>query len=223
MNVLVVDDDEETADFVARALVRDGFKATVASDRARAEVELSAARFDVVVLDVMLPDGSGLELCRAMRAASTTIPVLFLSARGTVGSRVEGFSAGGDDYLPKPFAVRELVARVRALARRGPLSRPQRTNLGGVIIDLLARRAERDGEELPLTAREWAVLELLLARAGQVVPFDDLLEALWGESTARARASLEVIMTRLRRKLNGGAPNRVIRNVRGVGYRLDLP
>lgn len=223
MNVLVVEDDEETSDFVARALAREGITATIAADRARAEVELSGGRFDVVVLDVMLPDGSGLELCRSMRAAASTIPVLFLSARGTVGSRVEGLSAGGDDYLPKPFAVRELVARVRALGRRGPLSRPARTNLGGVSIDLLARRAERDGEELPLTAREWAVLELLLARAGQVIPFDELLEALWGESTARARASLEVIMTRLRKKLNGGAANRVIRNVRAVGYRLDLP
>ncbi|HSO33828.1 MAG TPA: response regulator transcription factor, partial [Labilithrix sp.] len=198
------------------------FTATVAAGRARAEVELSAGRFDVVVLDVMLPDGSGLDLCRAMRAADSTIPVLFLSARGAVGSRVEGLSAGGDDYLPKPFAVRELVARVRALGRRGPLSRPERTSLGEVSIDLTARRAERDGRELPLTAREWAVLELLLARAGQVITFDAMLEAIWGDSTPRARASLEVIMTRLRKKLDGDAANRVIRNVRGVGYRLDL-
>lgn len=223
MNVLVVEDDEETADFVARALARDGLKVTLASDRAHAEAELTAGRFDVVVLDVMLPDGNGIDLCRAMRAGSSTAPVLFLSARGTVGARVEGLSAGGDDYLPKPFAVRELVARVRALGRRGPLSRPERTNVGGVSIDLLARRAERDGEELPLTAREWSVLELLLARAGQVVLFEEMLDALWGESTARARASLEVIMTRLRKKLNGGATNRVIRNVRGLGYRLDRP
>jgi two-component system OmpR family response regulator len=222
MNVLVVDDDEETADFVARALDREGFVTTIASDRARAEAEMTARRFDVVVLDVMLPDGSGVDLCRSMRASSSTTPVLFLSARGTVGARVEGLSAGGDDYLPKPFAVKELVARVRALGRRGPLSRPERTVVGGVTIDLLARRAERAGEELPLTAREWAILELLLARAGHVVPFDELLEALWGESTTRARASLEVIMTRLRKKLHDGTANRVIRNVRGVGYRLDL-
>jgi DNA-binding response OmpR family regulator len=223
MNVLVVDDDEETADFVARALIREGFQTTVASDRARAELELARGRFDVVVLDVMLSDESGLDLCRSMRAASLAIPVLFLSARGTVGARVEGLSAGGDDYLPKPFAVRELVARVRALGRRGPLSRPERTNLGGITVDLLARRAERSGEELPLTAREWAVLELLLARAGHVVAFDELLEALWGESTTRARASLEVIMTRLRKKLDDGSAHRLIRNVRAVGYRLDLP
>lgn len=223
MNVLVVEDDEETGDFVARALAREGLKVTVASDRAHAEAELAAGRFDVVVLDVMLPDGSGVDLCRAMRAGSSAVPVLFLSARGTVGARVEGLSAGGDDYLPKPFAVRELVARVRALGRRGPLSRPERTHIGGVSIDLLARRAERNGEELPLTAREWSVLELLLARAGQVVLFEEMLDALWGESTARARASLEVIITRLRKKLNGGAANRVIRNVRALGYRLDLP
>jgi len=221
MKVLVVEDDDETSDFVARALAREGIVATVAPDRARAETELGAKRFDVVVLDVMLPDGSGIDLCRAMRAASSTTPVLFLSARGAVGSRVEGLSAGGDDYLPKPFAVRELVARVRALGRRGPLSRPAQTNLGGVTIDLLARRAERDGAELPLTAREWAVLELLLARAGQVVPFDELLDALWGGATARARASLEVIMTRLRKKLSGGAQASVIQNVRTIGYRLD--
>lgn len=223
MNVLVVEDDEETSDFVARALSREGMTTAIAGDLAQAKAELSGRPFDVVVLDVMLPDGSGLELCRALRASGSALPVLFLSARGTVGSKVEGLSAGGDDYLPKPFAVRELVARVRALGRRGPLFRPTVTKLDGLTIDLLARRAERDGEEIPLTGREWAILELLLARAGHVVPFDDLLEALWGEVTARARASMEVIMTRLRKKLNGGSATRIIRNVRAVGYRLDVP
>lgn len=221
MNVLVVEDDEETAEFVSRALVREGIAVTHAPDRARAELELADGRFDVVVLDVMLPDGTGLDLCRSMRAASSAIPVLFLSARGTVGSRVEGLSAGADDYLPKPFAVRELVARIRALGRRGPLVRPLRRRLGQIEVDLLARRAERDGVELPLTAREWAVLELLLARAGQVVSFDELLETLWGGPSVRARASLEVIMTRLRKKLSGGPKERVIENVRAIGYRID--
>lgn len=222
MNVLVVEDDEETSEFVSRALAREGMAVTIAPDLARAGAELANARFDVVVLDVMLPDGSGIALCRDMRAASSMIPVLFLSARGTVGSRVEGLSAGGDDYLPKPFAVRELVARVRALGRRGPLVRPLRRRVGTIEIDLLGRRAERDGVELPLTAREWAVLELLIAREGQVVSFDELLETLWGTPSARARASLEVIMTRLRKKLSASPKQRVIQNVRAIGYRIDL-
>lgn len=223
MKVLVVEDDDETSDFVARALVREGFEATVARDRKSAEHELSLGRFDVIVLDVMLPDGSGLEFCRKLRALPSSIPLLFLSARGTVGARVEGLSAGGDDYLPKPFAVSELVARIRALGRRGPLTREKFAVLGDTVIDLQARRAERAGNEIPITGREWAVLELLLARAGTVVAFDELLEAIWGTASVQARASLEVIMTRLRRKLDDGSLSPLIRNVRGVGYRLDLP
>ena len=223
MRVLVVEDDEETAAFVARALAREGLSATVAQDRNHAEREMSHSHFDVIVLDVMLPDGSGLEFCRTLRASPSSIPLLFLSARGTVGARVEGLSAGGDDYLAKPFAVSELIARVRALGRRGPLTRGKLALLGGLVIDLQARRAERERREVPLTAREWAVLELLLARVGIVVTFDELLESIWGVASVRARASLEVIMARLRRKLNGGTDNAVIRNVRAVGYRLDLP
>lgn len=221
MNVLVVEDDAETSAFVSRALTRERMRVTTAADCAQAEGAMVAADFDVLVLDVMLPDGSGLDLCRRLREASSAVPVLFLSAKGAVSARVEGLSAGGDDYLPKPFALRELVARVRALGRRGPLLRPNRTIVGDVSIDLHARRAERNGAELPLTAREWAILELLLARQGRVVTFDEMLETLWGETSERTRASLEVIMTRLRRKLRGGAADGIIVTVRGVGYRLD--
>lgn len=221
MNVLVVEDDAETSAFVSRALTRERMRVTTAADCAQAEGAMVAADFDVLVLDVMLPDGSGLDLCRRLREASSAVPVLFLSAKGAVAARVDGLSAGGDDYLPKPFALRELVARVRALGRRGPLLRPNRTSVGDVSIDLHARRAERSGAELPLTAREWAILELLLARQGRVVTFDEMLETLWGETSERTRASLEVIMTRLRRKLRGGAADGIIVTVRGVGYRLD--
>lgn len=215
MRVLVVDDDEETRELVAAALVREGFDADLAASGREAGERARSGRFDVVVLDVMLGGESGLDVCAALRRDGVETPILFLSARGAVDARIEGLDAGGDDYLPKPFALAELCARVRALGRRGPGLRPERLRVGALVLDFAARRAQHAGKLVPVTAREWELLRVLGDARGRVVAFDDVLERAWGEASERSRASLEVLVARLRKKL---VP---IRTVRGVGYVLE--
>jgi DNA-binding response OmpR family regulator len=168
------------------------------------------------VLDLSLPDGSGLDLCRTLRAEGSDIPILMLTARSEVALRVQGLDAGADDYLSKPFAVAELRARVRALGRRGSLPRGLVCEHGGVRLDFAARRALRDGSEVAVTSREWAILELLCRRSGRIVSRHDLLQGVWGEVSDSGAGSLEVLIARLRRKLGG----ELIRTLRGEGYAL---
>lgn len=220
--MFVLDDDDETRELVGCALTRDGHRVTTAGSFAEAIALLTATAFDVLVLDVMLDDRSGLELCTQIRAQGIETPALFLSARGAVKARVEGFDAGGDDYLAKPFAVKELVARVRALGRRGPALRPSTLVLGSLAFDFARRRAHASSRSIALTAREWDVLELLAEARGRVVPFDILLERAWGEVTEKSRASLAVIVSRLRHKLAPACDRPVVRTVQGVGYALEL-
>lgn len=219
---LVVEDDAETREFVARALAEDGLEVRTASRAERAARLLREERFDVVVLDLGLPGGSGFEVCARARLDGVTVPILMLTARSEVASRVQGLEAGADDYLGKPFALAELRARVRALLRRRR-AEPLETvvEYAGVSLDLRKRRAFRGADEIPLTPRELDLL-LRLARArGAVVPRETLLADVWGRETPEASASLEVIVSRLRRKLPRRDGGSLVRNVRGVGYALD--
>lgn len=216
VQVLVVDDHREVRDLLVRALGRDGHRVEACATLADARERLATFTPDVIVLDLGLPDGSGEDLCRELRRAAVHVPILILTAHGEVSRRVSGLEAGADDFLAKPFAVAELRARVRALARRGPLSRPPVMQLGEVELDLAGRRARRHGREVPITAREWAVLELLASRAGRVASRAVILEAVWGEDSEAASASLDVIIGRIRRKLGAA----VVRTVRGEGYAL---
>jgi DNA-binding response OmpR family regulator len=222
MRVLVVDDDAETRALVGQALAREGHAVSEAGDATGAIARGTGERFDVIVLDVMLGTGSGLDVCASLRSAGIATPILFLSARGTVDARVDGLEAGGDDYLRKPFAVKELVARVRALGRRGASLRDEVVRVGEVVLDFAARRATRAGAEVPITAREWELLRVLADARGRVVSFDDVLERAWGD--ASARASLDVLVARVRKKLGDDA-HALLRTVRGVGYALggDAP
>jgi DNA-binding response OmpR family regulator len=221
MDILVIEDSAPTRDLLARSLGAAGFQVTFASRVADGRRQVEEGAFDVIVLDIMLPDGSGLDLCRELRARGILTPILFLTARGDVEDRIAGLDAGGDDYLRKPFALAELQARLRALGRRHGLTPPARLEGAGTVIDFTARRLAREGVEVPLTAREWGVLELLASRPGRVVSRDELLEALWGEQTTEASASLDVIMSRLRRKL-GDTPERYrVSTLRGEGYRFE--
>lgn len=222
MRVLVVDDDEETLELIGGALAREGQTATLADGPDAALRAIERQAFDVIVLDVMLESSSGLDLCSHLRRQGVQTPILFLSARGSVRARVEGLDVGGDDYLPKPFALGELLARVRALGRRGPALRPTTLCIGALTIDFDARRALAGGRELPITAREWDVLRVLADGRGRLVAFDDILERAWGDASDRARASLEVIVSRLRRKLDGPAGRPVVRTARGFGYALEV-
>jgi DNA-binding response OmpR family regulator len=216
MQILVVDDHREVRDLLVRALGRDGHRVQASGTLAEARALLATWTPDVIVLDLGLPDGDGEELCRELRRSERGVPILMLTAHGEVSRRVAGLEAGADDFLAKPFAVAELRARVRALGRRGPLTRPAVVRIGEVELDLAARRARKEGREVPITAREWAVLELLASRAGRVVSRTAILEAVWGDDGDAASASLDVIVGRIRRKLG----TFVVRTVRGEGYAL---
>ncbi len=215
MRVLIVDDEAELLSVVTRALTRDGHAVSTAGTLAAAREEVAVSP-DVVVLDLSLPDGVGLTLCRELRAARSQVPILVLTAHAEVARRVEALDAGADDFLAKPFAVAELQARVRALGRRGPLPRGLIHEQAGLVLDFAARHASKSGVQVPVTAREWAILEVLARRDGRLVPRAELLESVWGEATESASGSLEVLVARLRRKLGG----EVIRTVRGEGYAL---
>jgi DNA-binding response OmpR family regulator len=215
MRVLVVDDEVDVRSVVSRALRADGHVVTTAENLEAAR-EGARGGVDLIVLDLRLPDGVGLELCRELRARSATIPILILTASSQVALRVQGLDAGADDFLAKPFAVAELRARVRALGRRGSLPRGLVYRRDDVTLDFAGRRATRADLEVAITSKEWAILELLTTRAGRVVSRDALLEGVWGDASDTSTGSMEVLIARLRRKLGSG----LIRTLRGEGYAL---
>lgn len=215
MRVLVVDDEAEVRSVVARALRADGHAVTTADDLQTAR-RRAAEGIDLLVLDLRLGDGFGLELCRELRAEGASIPILVLTALTQVATRVEGLDAGADDFLAKPFAVAELRARVRALGRRGALPRGLSYESDEVRLDFAGRHATRAGRTVAITSKEWAILDVLARRAGRVVSRGELLESVWGEASETASSSMEVLVGRLRRKLGP----ELIRTLRGEGYAL---
>lgn len=216
MRVLVIDDEADVRSVVTRALKADGHAVSTAGDLQSARERIFDGT-DLIVLDLRLPDGFGLELCRELRAQGATVPILLLTALSQVALRVEGLDAGADDFLAKPFAIAELRARVRALGRRGALPRGVVHTYEDVVLDFAGRSARRAGHDVAVTAREWAILELLAHRAGRIVSRFDLLEGVWGDISESASGSLEVLISRLRRKLG---PD-LIRTLRGEGYSLS--
>lgn len=220
MRVLVVEDHPETRRMLERTLADAGHTPESVGGLEAARRKLAAGRFAAVVLDCMLPEGDGLDLCREMRAAGDATPVLVLTARGEVEDRVRGLDSGADDYLRKPFAVAELLARIRALLRRGPRIETEAVRIRDLEVRVSDRRVLRDGRDVPVTAREFAILEELLRRRGHVVPRSDILESIWGEASDGAAASLEVLIGRLRRKLSTDGSDDLIRTHRGHGYSI---
>ncbi len=221
MRILIVEDSGPTRELLVRALEGDGASVRTAARLSTALRGAVSDAFDVIVLDLMLPDGDGLDLCRRLRAEGIATPVLCLTARADVADRVRGLDAGADDYLRKPFALAELRARLRALARRRGRAPAARLAAGLVRIDFSARRLDRGGKEVPLTAREWAVLEALASREGRVMNRLDLLEEIWHDTGRPASESLDVIVSRLRRKLGPLEEGCAIRTVRGEGFVLE--
>ncbi|MCP3101521.1 response regulator transcription factor [Myxococcus sp. K15C18031901] len=215
MHVLVVDDHQELRALVAQALERDGHLVRQAEDIEQARQALLSEP-DVIVLDLGLPDGSGLSLCRELRRDGIQTPILILTAHNRVNERVEGLDAGADDFLGKPFAIAELRARVRAVGRRRERASAVCVRIGDVELDFGRREALRAGQAVAVTSREWAILEALASRADRVVSKDVMLESIWGEATAGAESSLEVLVARIRRKLG----DEVVITLRGEGYRL---
>lgn len=215
MRVLVVDDEVDVRSVVERALKADGHAIATASGLASARERVGDGT-DLIVLDLRLSDGFGLDLCRELRAEGSTVPILLLTALSQVALRVAGLDAGADDFLAKPFAVAELRARVRALGRRGALPRGLLYTRDNVALDFAGRHAQRAGQQVAVTAKEWAILDILAQRAGRVVARADLLEGVWGDASENASSTLEVLIGRLRRKLG----SELIRTLRGEGYSL---
>jgi DNA-binding response OmpR family regulator len=216
VHLLIVDDNPELRDMLARAFEREAYRVSLAATVAEARAVLLHNKPAVVVLDVELPDGNGVALCRELRRQDVRVPMLLLTAHGEVRQRVEGLDAGADDFLSKPFAVAELRARVRALARRGPIERGLFLSIGDVVINFDACIARRAEEEIPVTAREWAILKVLAAKPGRVVSRAVILDAIWEDQSERASASLDTLIARIRRKLGPQA----VRTVRSEGYAL---
>ena len=221
MRILLVEDEPSAARFIAKGLREATYAVDIASDGGAASEQCQQNDYDAVILDVMLPVKDGLTLCREIRKARLDVPVLMLTARDAVEARVQGLDAGADDYLTKPFDFRELLARVRALTRRDrrPLA-PERLEVGEIAIDVAAQRVWSRGTEVTLTSREYALLEYLARRAGEVVGRADIAEHVWDEHYDAFSNVVDVYVQRLRRKLDTPDEPSLIRTRRGQGYQL---
>lgn len=226
MKILVVEDEPTLARHVKRALTQAGHEVDIAGDGPAAVAAAAAAHFDLVVLDVNLPGFDGLEVLRRLGGAATRPRVLLLTARAEVGDRVAGLKAGADDYLTKPFALEEMLARVDALGRRGSLPKEQAELLvvGDVKLDMVKRRVTRGGEKVELSPREFEVLQVFLQEPDRVFTRDEICERIWEREHEYDTRTVEIFIMRLRKKLDlgTGAPS-LIETVRGVGYVLRTP
>jgi two-component system, OmpR family, response regulator len=224
MKALIVEDDPTIAEFVGRGLREAGFGVDHAQDGALGLELATTAAYDVAVVDLMLPKLDGLSLIQAMRRQNVQTPVLILSAKHTVDDRVRGLESGGDDYLTKPFAFPELLARVQALIRRAsgaPAS--TRLTVGDLTLDLMSRRATRAGREIePLRPREFALLEYLMRNAGRVVSKTMILSHVWDYTFDPRTNVVDVLVFRLREKIDKGFDTKLIQTVRGIGYVLQV-
>jgi DNA-binding response OmpR family regulator len=220
MKILVVEDEKKMAAFIERGLKEQGYLVTVTQRGDEAMNLVLESGFDAVVLDVMLPGLDGLTVVRRLRERGNATPILMLSARGAVDERVEGLEAGADDYLAKPFAIQEVIARVRALGRRQPEARAQVLKVGDLTMDLAQHEVRRNGERIELAAREYKMLEVLLRNAGRVCGRALLLEKVWDFNFDPGSNLVDVYVKRLREKIDAGREVKLIHTVRGSGYVL---
>lgn len=223
MRVLIVEDEVKLAGIIRRGLGAQGLSADVAADGETALWMAEATRYEAIILDVLLPDVSGLDVCRRLRASAIEAPVLMLTALDTVPDRVAGLDSGADDYLAKPFAFEELLARLRALARRPGHPRPAVLRVGDLRLDPAAREVWRGQTSIALTAKEFAILEALMRRPGEALTRFDLLECAWDEAYENRSNVVDVYVGYLREKVDRPFEAHSIETVRGVGYRLHDP
>ena len=220
MRVLVVEDEKKTASFIRKALQAEGFAVDVCSNGDDTLAAVAATDFDSLVLDIMLPGRDGLSVLRQLREHGNKTPVLLLSARGEVNERVEGLNAGADDYLPKPFIIAELVARVRALGRRGGEIKSTVLRLADLSLDTVSHRAARGGKTFDLTAREFRLLEFLMRSPSRICGRMSIIEKVWDYDFDPGTNLVDVYIKRLREKIDDGFEPKLLHTVRGIGYVL---
>ena len=221
MRILLVEDEPRMANVIAKGLREQAYAVDIAEDGDAALYQASINDYDLIVLDVLIPQRDGFEVCRELRSRGDTTPILMLTARAAVDDRITGFDAGADDYLTKPFSFRELVARVRALLRRDAQLRPDIYQLEDLIVDSGSHRVSRAARTIELTAKEYALLEYLVRRAGQLVSRSEIAAHVWDDSFDPFSNSIEVYMNRLRKKIDEDHSIKLLHTRRGEGYILE--
>jgi two-component system copper resistance phosphate regulon response regulator CusR/two-component system response regulator QseB len=220
MKILIVEDENRLGTFLKRGLSEQSYTVTLARSCAEANDALAETGYDAIVLDLNLPDGDGLDLIREWRASNFNEPVLILSARDALEDRIKGLDHGADDYLPKPFSLEELVARLRALLRRQSVTKQPVLERNGVRMDLLSHTVHLDSKAVDLTAREYALLEVFMQNAGRVLTRTLISEKIWASHNDLDTNLLDVYMSRLRSKLESASGRQMFKTVRGIGYQL---
>ncbi len=223
MKILIIEDEQKTGDYLKQGLSEAGFVTDLARDGIDGFHLATTGDYDLIVLDVMLPGMDGWQVLKGIRQLGKQMPVLFLTARDQIEDRVKGLELGADDYLVKPFAFSELLARVRTLLRRGKSKEPEMMHIADLELDLMRRRVTRAGKRIDLTSKEFALLELLLRRQGEVLPRSLIASQVWDMNFDSDTNVIEVAMRRLRAKVDDEFEPKLIRTVRGMGYVLELP
>jgi two-component system copper resistance phosphate regulon response regulator CusR len=224
MRILLIEDEPDSARMLAKGLREQSYAVDVAPDGRDALYRVETTDYDALILDVMLPGKNGFEICRELRAAGAAVPVLMLTARDAIEARITGLDSGADDYLTKPFDFGELLARLRALIRRGarpPL--PDFLHIGSIEVDTRSRQVSKDGRLVRLTTREYALFEFLARRAGEILGRAEIAEHVWDDAYDPMSNVIDVYIQRLRRKLDSGSAESVITTRRGEGYALVCP
>jgi DNA-binding response OmpR family regulator len=221
MRVLVVEDEERMAALVRQGLEEEGYGVDVTHNGADVSHWVKTFIYDVIVLDIMLPGMNGIDICCALRAQGDDTPILLLTARYTVANRVEGLNSGADDYLVKPFAIEELIARVRALTRRRSPHRSADLVIGDLILNTITKRARRRQRYIELSAKEYAILETLMRHPDQVLSREQIIQHVWNADYDAESKLIEVYIHALRRKIDDDATLKLIQTVRGFGYRIS--
>jgi len=223
MRILVVDDDRRLCGIIKRGLLEEGYAVDLAYDGEDGEYQAESDSYDVIILDIMMPLRDGIEVCRGLRGKRVNTPILILTARDSVDDRVTGLDAGADDYLVKPFAFNELLARIRALLRREGASKSPRIQVGDLVLDTVTRESWRGQRPIELTTKEYTILEYFMRHPNMVITRTMLQEHAWDYDFDSLSNLIDVYIRRLRRKIDNGEPESMFQTVRGAGYRLRAP
>jgi DNA-binding response OmpR family regulator len=223
MRVLLIEDDRKAAKLLSKGLHEEGFVVDIAPTGETGEEQAFVNEYDVIVLDWLLPGKDGIAVCQTLRARDLTTPILMLTARHSLADRVNGLSTGADDYLTKPFAFAELLARIRALLRRARVARPPILRVIDLMLDPASRKVTRAGVKIGLTSKEYTILEVLMQNAGETVSRTRLVERVWDEASEVLDNLVDVHVSHLRKKIDREPGSSLIQTVRGFGYRLGIP